>query len=40
VLGKGRRLFPDGVSHADLSLVDAVTTPAGVVIAIYQAGAR
>jgi dihydrofolate reductase len=40
VLGKGRRLFPDGVPHADLSLVDAVTTSAGVVIATYQAGAR
>jgi len=37
VLGTGRRLFPDGES-VRLQLVESLTTPAGVIIAKYQAG--
>lgn len=36
VLGKGRRLFPDGGAFSALRLVDARTTPNGVVVATYQ----
>lgn len=36
VLGSGRRLFPDGGAYATLQLVEAQTTPTGVVIATYQ----
>jgi dihydrofolate reductase len=36
VLGSGRRLFPDGSASATLRLVEAQTTPTGVVIATYQ----
>ena len=36
VLGRGRRLFPDGASPANLRLVDSVTTTTGVMIATYQ----
>jgi dihydrofolate reductase len=35
VLGKGRRLFPENNPLAKLSLVDAVTTGTGVIIATY-----
>jgi dihydrofolate reductase len=35
LLGRGRRLFPDG-PPADLRLVDSVPTPAGVVVATYE----
>lgn len=35
VLGKGRRLFPNGSAFASLSLVDSVTMPTGVIIATY-----
>jgi len=38
VLGSGRRIFPDGGVYAALRLVDARTTPTGVVIATYQPG--
>jgi dihydrofolate reductase len=40
VLGSGRRLFPDGGAYAALQLVDAQTTPTGVVIATYQPANR
>jgi dihydrofolate reductase len=36
VLGQGRRLFPDGGTHANLRLFDSVTTATGVVVATYQ----
>ena len=36
VLGKGRRLFPDGSPLTKFSLVDSVTTGTGVIIATYQ----
>ncbi len=36
ILGSGRRLFTDGGAFAALRLVNAQTTTAGVVIAIYQ----
>jgi dihydrofolate reductase len=36
VLGTGRRLFPDGGDYAGLQLIDAKTTPNGVVVANYQ----
>jgi dihydrofolate reductase len=36
VLGKGRRLFPEGSPFAALRLVDTVTTATGVVIATYR----
>jgi len=39
VLGQGRRLFRDGVA-ATFRLVDTTTTPAGVVIATYEADRR
>jgi dihydrofolate reductase len=35
VLGKGRRLFPDGSPLTNFSLVDSVTTATGVIIATY-----
>jgi dihydrofolate reductase len=35
VLGSGRRLFPEKVD-VSLRLIDSVTTPTGVVIAIYE----
>jgi dihydrofolate reductase len=35
VLGAGRRLFPDGSSHTNLSLVDSVTMATGVIVATY-----
>jgi dihydrofolate reductase len=35
VLGRGRRLFPDGV-EVRLRLTDSVATPTGVVIATYE----
>jgi dihydrofolate reductase len=36
VLGKGRRLFPDGSPITHLGLVDSVTTVTGVIIATYR----
>lgn len=39
VLGKGKRMFPDG-APAKLDLVDTKTTGSGVVITTYQAGKR
>jgi len=36
VLGRGRRLFPDGAAPADLRLVNSVTTTTGVIIATYR----
>lgn len=36
VLGKGRRLFPNGRPSTHLSLVDSVTTGTGVIIATYR----
>lgn len=36
VLGKGRRLFPDGSPHTKLKLVDSVTAATGVIIATYR----
>jgi dihydrofolate reductase len=36
VLGKGRRLFPDGSPLSNFSLVDSVTTGTGVIIATYS----
>jgi len=36
VLGKGRRLFPDGGAGTKLRLVDSTTTSKGVIIATYQ----
>jgi dihydrofolate reductase len=38
VLGSGRRLFADNV-HMRLRLTDSSTTPAGVVIAVYEPAA-
>jgi dihydrofolate reductase len=35
VLGKGRRLFSDGSSFTNFSLVDSVTMATGVIIATY-----
>jgi len=35
VLGKGRRLFPDGSPLTHFTLVDSVTTRTGVIIATY-----
>jgi len=40
VLGKGRRLFPDGSPLTNFSLVDSVTTGTGVIIAIYRQASR
>jgi dihydrofolate reductase len=39
VLGTGRRLFDDAVPYARLELVEATTSPAGVVTATYRAPA-
>ena len=36
VLGKARRLFPDGSPLTKFSLVDSVTTGTGVIIATYR----
>jgi dihydrofolate reductase len=36
VLGRGRRLFPDGGPSADFRLIDSVVTTKGVVIATYR----
>jgi dihydrofolate reductase len=36
VLGRGRRLFPEGGTRADLRLTKSVTTGTGVVIATYE----
>jgi dihydrofolate reductase len=36
VLGQGRKLFTDGGPRATLSLVEAVTTASGVIIATYR----
>jgi len=36
VLGKGRRLFPDGSPLTKLTLVDSVTTGTGVIIGTYR----
>ena len=36
VLGKGRRLFPNGSPLTKFSLVDSVTTGTGVIIATYR----
>jgi dihydrofolate reductase len=36
ILGKGRRLFPDGSPLTNLSLLDSVTTSTGVIIATYR----
>ncbi|WP_274653717.1 dihydrofolate reductase family protein [Paenibacillus humicola] len=38
VLGRGRRLFPDGSPSSRLKLVESVTTDTGVIIATYQPG--
>ncbi|MFL5869486.1 MAG: dihydrofolate reductase family protein [Solirubrobacterales bacterium] len=37
VLGKGRRLFAEGVVPVDLELAEAIPTTTGVVIATYRA---
>ena len=39
VLGKGRRLFPEG-AEMSLRLTDSVATPAGVVVTIYEPAPR
>ena len=39
VLGKGRRLFPEG-AEMTLRLTDSVATPAGVVVTIYEPAPR
>ena len=36
VLGRGRRLFPDGAFPAELRLVNSMTTTTGVIIATYR----
>jgi len=36
ILGSGRRLFSDGSPFITLKLIDAKTTPTGVVVATYQ----
>jgi hypothetical protein len=36
VLGKGRRLFKDGVERMALDLVDTTVIPPGVAILTYQ----
>ncbi|MFC0007704.1 dihydrofolate reductase family protein [Micromonospora siamensis] len=38
LLGRGRRLFPDGTTPADLRLTDSVTSTTGVLIATYERG--
>ena len=40
VLGKGRRLFPDGSPLTNFSLVDSVTMGTGVIIATYRSASR
>src|SRR5215208_2652482 len=40
VLGKGRRLFPDGGPFTNFSLLDSVTTGIGVIIATYRLASR
>lgn len=40
VLGKGRRLFPDGGALATLNLIDSVAMSTGVIIATYQPAAE
>jgi dihydrofolate reductase len=40
VLGKGRRLFPDGSPLTNFSLVDSVSTGTGVIIATYRLASR
>ena len=40
VLGKGRRLFPDGSPLSNFSLVGSVTTGTGVIIATYRLAPR
>jgi dihydrofolate reductase len=40
VLGKGRRLFPDGSPLTTFSLVDSVSTGTGVIIATYRLASR
>lgn len=35
VLGTGRRLFPEGGIPAELQLIDATSTPSGVIVATY-----
>jgi len=40
VLGKGRRLFPDGSPLTNFSLLDSVTTGTGVIIATYRQASR
>lgn len=40
VLGKGRRLFPDGGALVTLSLIDSVAMSTGVIIATYQPAAE
>lgn len=37
VLGKGRRLFEDGVERMDLDLVDTAVVPPGVTVLTYRA---
>jgi hypothetical protein len=37
VLGSGLRLFADGSAPAELTLVDAVPTTKGVILATYRA---
>src|SRR5215203_3968732 len=40
ILGRGRRLFPDGSPLTNFSLVDSVTTGTGVIIATYRLASR
>jgi dihydrofolate reductase len=40
ILGKGKRLFNDGVDSTTLKLVETKTTSMGVVILTYQSAAR
>jgi dihydrofolate reductase len=40
VLGKGRRLFADGVPPAELRLTDSKTTTTGVIVATYEPANR
>jgi dihydrofolate reductase len=37
MLGSGRRLFPEGTPPSELTLVEAKTSPSGVLIATYDA---
>ncbi|MGQ0849867.1 MAG: dihydrofolate reductase family protein [Actinomycetota bacterium] len=36
VLGEGMRLFDEGVTLPQMSLVESITTTTGVIIAIYH----